>query len=314
MSFSFERSYQVAIGFIEGTSFTPVVQIEPPHHIEFASRALIPNLGSSLNPCALKLFNIGEENVKALSQKGLTAVVKAGYKFQRGIQVTPNELDVIFMGDVMLVDHNQTGLDVVSTLHCQEGHHVAANSKSDLSVSTGSTYGQVFKTLAADFGLDAQLYFSFRDEVFKIDDTLQGRTLTMLDKVARQASKDKGNQVTWCFNRGKLLVTDRFPKAAFSKSGSYLIPRDRIKDTLQIGLDETYASEQNTAGGISTLKFKAYLLPEIYIGDTIKVEGAPATYFKSVTEDREFIVMEISHNLAYDGGVWDTTVQARVKQ
>jgi hypothetical protein len=321
ISFSFERLYQVLIGYRVGSSFNTIVQIEAPHHIELALSEEIPNTGSSLNSCEVKLFNIGRVNVKALANKGLSIVVKAGYKYQNGVLQTPNSLNVVYSGDIVGSSHDNTGVDVVSTVFCQEGQHTAlkATLTEPLTFTQGSKVSVALNVLAGL--LDYPIELNFKDintlVFLKKADIPTGQIIKALDFVCRKASQPKkGIVITWMFHRGRVMVVDKRPTIIGSNKFLHTIPRSRIKGEVEVGIDERTTTPQIHNLAISEITIRCYLIPEVSIGDSILI-AAPTKenyYQESVTGDEEFAVIGLKTKLSYDGTLWDTVITGRIKE
>lgn len=320
-TFTFERIYQVLVGYMVEGSLRVVVQIEPEHHIELDLNETIPNSGSSLNPCSVHLYNVGLENVQYLSQKGLTVVVKAGYKYERGEVVTPNESQVVYQGDLVDVVHTNTGTDVVSTLVCQEGHHNSVQIKIETpeTFTAGSLVKDAFKRILNLIPYSSELrYEGMETEVFQKAVTVPvGQLIKGLDFLCRKASKpNEGKVITWLFHRGKIIVIDRRPKKSTASPITHTIPRTRIKGTVEIGFDEKTVTPQISNVGISEVKIRCFLIPEIVIGDSILIEASTreSYYEDTITGDQEFAVVGVKTELAYEGTNWDTTITGRIRE
>ncbi len=336
-SFIFERQYQILVGVKSGSSFDIVAVIEPEHHIELSVREEIPNEGSSLSPCEINLYNIGRENIQAFSRKGLTVVVKAGYRYDQGLTNVPDSGSVVYEGDIIDVYHQNTGVDVVSTLVCQEGHHSAIQAvlSKPITFDAGYSILDAFKDVLEKTPYTYHINFEGKDELkFKKGYTAQGQIIKVLDEMCRKFSAalnakvnppkkgqpsvtvSKTRLITWMFHRGQILVLNRRPLASETGVWSHNIPRSRIKDIIDIGYDEKVATAQTNNTGIKQIEIKTFLLPEVSIGDNIVIESLGSTYYDNpeLSGNTEFAVIGIQTELQYDGGKWDTIITGRVRE
>lgn len=318
--FSYERLYQVLIGIKEGSSFTIHATIESRHHLEMKVSEEIPNRGSSLNVCELHLFNIGEENISLISSKNLSVIVKAGYMFEEGLTLTPDDMQVVYEGDLINVHHNHTGTDVVTSLICQEGHHQAVKAVLDapLYIKEGTSAVSVLKKLLSYIPYSSEIRFEGMDTyTFQKDVTLTGQLIVALDEVCTKISQpDEGRVITWMFHRGKLLVLDRRPKLSSARSITHKLFRSHIKGVVELGFDERSVTPQIVGVGISEVTVRSFLKPAIEIGDNILIESARPKYYdnETITGDQEFAVVGITTKLSYEGSDWDSIIKARIKE
>lgn len=127
------------------------------------------------NKGKIGLFNLSDETKGLLEEKDASIIVKVGYD--------DNELNVLFIGNIVKYEDVYNGVDVITQVVCSDGYTALTKRRLSLSFAPDSTTRQIIDKIVSDFNLAKSDYSSLPNFVYKQGFSFIGNAGTALDTV-----------------------------------------------------------------------------------------------------------------------------------
>lgn len=226
------------------------------------------------NKATIKIWNLSDDSVGALNQKGVVVDLIAGYR---------DNFSLLFSGDVAKrgVSTERQGPDRITTIEAGNSERALRETRSDLSLSPDSGTDDVLRAVADKMGVGVGNLADLPQKKYLTGFVHSGLARDVLDEVAQ----DLG--VRWSIQNGQLQFLA--PGAVVGNTAVLLSP-----DSGLIG-----------APGLvkDGLEARALLNPDIVPGKKIKVESESISAFFKVTE--------VTHRGDFRGSDWFTQVKGK---
>jgi len=280
----FLRNVKIIVSTLEVTELRVNFKVE---------KSLIgyPNLAN------IKIYNLSETNRNVIEKRGLKIQLFAGYK--------DVSLPLLFFGDIANVIHIKNGPDWISEIFAKDGFNILSTATINQTLPAGSTSETIYNTLigqmqgitkGATEGLKNCL--SGKKSLLR-ELQLSGNIKDWLDKI----SKDCGFE--YSINDGTIETTPTgFPLSdeppVIINQGSGMI-----------------GSPERTEIGINV---KHFLLPELKLGRTIKIESLSERinvgnlFFRQIPPirgDGTYRIDKLIHQGDTHDNLWQTEIQGR---
>jgi len=163
----FKRKAQLIIGKIGSDS----VQIEG---LRFTLDIRMTD-EKETNKGKIGMFNLSDETKGLLEQKDASIIVKVGYD--------DNELNVLFIGNIVEYEDIYNGVDVITKVYCSDGYIALSKRKLSLSFAPESSTMQIINKITAEMNLAKGDYSSLPSFVYKQGFSFVGNVGAALDIV-----------------------------------------------------------------------------------------------------------------------------------
>ena len=281
-------------------------------HIDFTVTKS-DNSSDTLNTAKISIYNLNDQSKRLIEKPDSVVILEAGWE--------NDSFGLIFQGDIVTYNHVKNGADWVTTVECADGYVgvreaiVSKNYPPDTSVQSILT--DLIKGEAGD-----EVYYSAVGVQFTrpplglglaigemkglgIFDTYENGL--SVSKPTKQAIDDicYAHRLKWSIQDGKAYVSgirgDESPKYTMPliSEETGLIQSPEI-------IYEAIAKRKNDKTPVKGYKFKC----------TMNHEVLPEIFVKIVSEQVDAIakVKKVRHSGSFEGGSWDTEVEAIVQE
>lgn len=243
--------------------------------------------------CTIRVYNASKDTRAKLERKNAYVILQAGYE---------NDIGIVFTGTVLKAYTIKQGNNVVTELLCQDSNIQLKTSRVSYSWPPNTSYATIINDVAKEMqkqGVSIGLVNtdepnlpslpSPKDTIAKGGYTFQGMATQLLDKLCSQF------KYSYYITLNELYI---HPKYFKNFTVQYDMPLDIIK---------SIRPENDTSDDVPSIekpvefKLVTFLDHRIKIGQLIRIsEGDYKGTYK---------VKEVSTNLSYQGGDWDSTLK-----
>lgn len=243
--------------------------------------------------CTIRVYNASKDTRAKLERKNAYVILQAGYE---------NDIGIVFTGTILKAYTTKQGNNVVTELLCQDSNIQLKTSRVSFSWPPNTSYAAIINDVANQMqkqGISIGLINtdesnlpslpSPKDTIAKGGYTFQGMATQLLDKLCSQF------KYSWYITLNELYI---HPKYFKNFTVQYDMPLDIIK---------SIRPENDTSDDVPSIekpvefKLVTFLDHRIKIGQLIRIsEGDYKGTYK---------VKEVSTNLSYENGDWDSTLK-----
>lgn len=147
------------------------------------------------NKATIEIYNLNHSTRNSI-EKTYIAMIKAGYAEAEGEQL-------LFVGDISLVNHTIQRPEVITTLECNDGERILKNTKLSLSYAEGFTISKILKDISSKLDIPNKVKIEIdarKDIEFTTGFSYVGQIRPLLDALCRSAGLE------WSFQNEELKI------------------------------------------------------------------------------------------------------------
>lgn len=248
----------------------------------------------------IQVYNAGENLLHRLKQPDAYLTLAAGYSLDlnTNTEISPNELPIIFVGDVLEVETKKKGADVITKIKAKDSNRVRKSSYIS-AVFIGATpitkrlldiVNKYMPTVSVgDINIGVvNLDGSIRKQTSENDYVAYGRVEDILDELARDFD------FIWYIVNNKFYAHPKFYEKA--RELVVLEPKNIIDNVYPANSTNNTGNTRDKAG----LKFKTFLDGRIDTSKYVRLKG-----FENDT-DGDYKIVQVKHVMDSRGANWYT--------
>ena len=294
----FLRSYKLTVTTPVETGLTTLA-ILTDNQIQASIVFSSENESAGLDTQRISIYNANPEVVTALRTEGAIVTLQAGYHFD-GVQVTEDNLPIIFTGEVVTSKSIPTGKDKITELTLASGYKALQTVPYSANFSDKTKLTVVIKSMCDALGMDSIIKLGKKEDY--IVDGFKG----IVSKKAAEALQALCNEfrLKWYVYLGEIYVVNGAEKDLVSFAALTKIPLSRVKGSVSFSTDGNTKNVEDTPA--VNVEFNMFLYSGITLGSLISIP---------VNEDGEeiegvYVVESLKYNLDLRGAEWDVRITA----
>lgn len=306
MSLTFIRKYHISVSGTTGDNNLIEAEISE-HQIQCVFKYSASSTATKADGHTIRMYNIPENMLSAIRQKGIKVIVRAGYEQDSGAIYRDNEsLPVIFKGEVVKSNVERTETDTILDITLSNGYTEKARGIVDSDYKKGSRIFNALLSMGETLNLPVNIELGeLSNLTFDKDSSFRGPTIEVLERITKRYG------LNWYIQNEEVFITNRQQPSEVATQ-TYLVNTARIKGTISWSIEEGFTTLNEGKGGQVPLEaadvratFSMFLVPTLKLGDKINVtiDNSELTLTVDVLE----------HRLDYYGKPWDTKVEATAK-
>lgn len=244
---------------------------------------------SESNKATVDIYNLSSASRAKISELDQVVTVSAGYSNAGG-------LEVIFVGDITLINHQHNRPNIVTRLELNDGERILRESKLSLSYKEGFSTRQILMDILSKLSVPQKIDLTklqFTDKKFSNGYSFVGQAKVALDTLTKTVGLE------WSFQNGELKI---------QPDGSVDFTRAIVlnKDTGLIGSPERLenigkkSKKEKVKPGWKVLSL---LQPKAEPGGIVTLES------REIPKPTQFRIEEVEHRGQVRGSEWNTSMK-----
>lgn len=210
------------------------------------------------NTGVISIYNLSDETIGLLEEKDVSIILKVGYDNE--------ELNTLFIGNVISYEHDFNENDVVTRVVCKDGYIPLTQSKLSLSFIGGSNTKQIIDKIVGELNLAKTDYSNIPNYIYKQGFSFIGSPGTVLDIVVGRVGYE------WAIINNVLIISK--PNESNKQTiGQFISPTTGLINKPKRFKEKTVKTKTKNNKLINGWLITCLIIPSIQPKNLIKVQG-----------------------------------------